>query len=338
MEGILRITEEKDRKNTPISSALYGRISIFHPSQRLTPSMKMRLIDIAQSGGTDLNNPLESAITKYKGKMFRVGLHVDYLLHPHRDVLEMIISYARTVELHDESFNNSERLTWFDVLSSISGTNITNPQRELTETINSEATVFSISMYELARLLKISPTRKNYDQIEKRITQLATAKISISELDEEGTPIDVKPFSFIESFRFCYDANKNKNNRAEKPATNHVFIVLNNQLVETIITYPTKHFRKDQYKITNYNSLPLRSLIKWVTTHEPEFLHTKKMEWVIDRYISSIATDTSASFKSKLKKELLANTDQLEIDYGLKLDIGSKGEYQFFNTKNEEVL
>lgn len=337
MEGILRITEEKDRKNTHISSALYGRVSIFHPAQRLTPNMKARLIDVAQLGGTDLNNPLESATTKYRGKVFKVGLHVDYLLHPHRDVLEMIISYGRTVELHDDSFNNGHRLTWFDVLSSISGIHITNREKELMQVIDSEATVFSISMYDLAKLLKISPTRKNYDQIERRIMQLATAKISISELNEDGLPVDVKPFSFIESFRFCYDANKNKNKRSDKPSTNHVFIVLNNQLVETIISYPTKHFRKDQYKIANYRSLPLRSLIKWVTTHEPEFLHTKKMEWVIDQYILSITTKTSASFKSKLKKELLANVEQLEQDYGLKIALGLKGEYQFFNTKTKKV-
>ncbi|EGR1604158.1 MULTISPECIES: DNA mismatch repair protein [Vibrio] len=335
MNGLLKITEEKDRKNTPISSALYGRVSIFHPSQRLTPNMKARLVEVAQSGGTDLNNPLESADLEYKGEKFRIGLHVDYLLHPHRDVLEMIISYARTVQLHDESFDNGQRLTWFGVLSSISGIRISNPEKEKSDIINSEATVFSISMYDLAKLLKISPTRKNYDQIERRITQLATAKISISTLNDDGVPIDVKPFSFVESFRFCYDSSKDKNKRSDKQATNHVFIVLNNQLVEAIVDYPTKHFRKDQYKIANYNSLPLRSLIKWLTTNEPDYLHTKKMEWVIDRYIDSVATSTSASFRSKLKKELLSNAEQIEADYGLRIAIGSKGEFQFFNVNNK---
>jgi hypothetical protein len=296
--------------------------------------MKARLVEVAQSGGTDFNNPLESAELEYKGDKFRIGLHVDYLLHPHRDVLEMIISYARTVELHDESFDNGQRLTWFGVLSSISGIDILNPEKEMNDVINSEATVFSISMYDLAKLLKISPTRKNYDQIERRITQLATAKVSISQLNDDGLPIDVKPFSFVESFRFCYDSSKDKNKLSEKPSTNHVFIVLNTQLVEAIIDYPTKHFRKDQYKIANYNSLPLRSLIKWLTTNEPHYLHTKKLEWVIDRYIVSVATPTSASFRSKLKKELLSNVDQIEADYGLRISKGAKGEYQFFNMKN----
>ncbi|WP_210499375.1 DNA mismatch repair protein [Vibrio crassostreae] len=331
MDSVLEVTEEKDRRNTPISSILYGRVSIFHPSQRLTPRMTARKVEVAESGGTNLKNPLESIDLTYNGERFQIGLHVDYLLHPHRDVLEMIISYAQTVKLKDNSYTNDHRLNWYSVLSKVEGIAISDPTKEKDSFINSEATVFSISMYDLAKLLKISPTRKNYDVIEQRITQLNTAKISISRLSKDGDPIDVSPFSFVESYRLCYNASKNKNNITQKQATNHVFIVLNNSLVKAIATYPTKHYRKDQYKIANYKSLPVRSLIKWLTTNDPEFIHTKKVQWVVDRYIESLATSTSASFRSKLKKELLSNADNIENDYGLKVALGAKGEYQFFN-------
>ncbi|MGL4733634.1 MAG: DNA mismatch repair protein [Enterovibrio sp.] len=333
MENTLLITEEKDRRNVHISSIFYGRVSIFHPSQRLTPSMMSRLAEVAASGGTDLNNPLESVDFQYKGRVHKIGLHVDYLLHPHRDILEMIIAYSRTVKLLEEEQEKGIPLTWLSVLSSVKGIQITNPQKESRAIISSDATVFSISMYELAKRLKIKPHRSNYDLIERRITQLSTAMISVSELDEAGNIVDINPFSFIDSFRFCCNASKNKNKKSNGSSTNHIFIVLSNQLVEAIMEHPAKHYREDQYKITHYNSLPLRSCIKWLTTHEPEFLHTKKLDWVLKQYIASIATPTSSSFKSKLKKELLSNAEQILKDYKLEIRIksGTKNQYQFFS-------
>ena len=49
-----------------------------------------------------------------------------------------------------------------------------------------------MSMYELATRMGMAHTRANYDQIERRITQMATAHLVNNELDEEQNVVGKK--------------------------------------------------------------------------------------------------------------------------------------------------
>lgn len=321
----LTVINEEDRKNRFISSILFSRATIFHPASRLTSTMQAKLVAIAQSGGTDPNHPLESVCINSYGKNFRVDLHVDYLLQPHRDILETMLAYAQTIQLDDSSYEAGARLSWSQVYNTISNGEPSATQEDGFDSfIDRDATVLSMSMYELATRMGMATTRANYDQIERRITQLATAHLVINELDDEQNVTGKKPLEFVQDYRFYCDKSKFKTgNRSGKNLTNHVFLVPDIRLLQAIRDHGY-YYRLEQHKMTNYSKPSVRSFLKFITTHKPEYLHTKKFEWALESYIQSIASKVSHSFKSDLRKDLMSHAIQIEKDFSLQFrDIGN---------------
>lgn len=324
----LTITEEKDRANRFISSLLFSRATVFHPSNRLTTHMKDRLMAVASSGGTNLNIPLESVIMNSYGKQLRVDLHVDYLLQPHRDILETILAYGKTMQLDDETYESGGNLSWHNVFKTIeNGCEPKITPDGFDSHIDREATVISMSMYELATRMNMAPTRANYDQIERRIVQLKTAMLLINEIDSDGDIIDRKPLSFISDFRFYCDFSKFKGCKPpSKIQTNHVFIIPDFRLLESIRDYGY-YYRLEQFKMSHYSKPSVRSFLKYIKTHEMSFVNNKKLDWAIDSYINSIASKVSHSFRSDLRKDLLLKSATIHEDFG----------YQFIVTDEKEI-
>ena len=304
----LTVTNEEDRKNRFISSILFSRATIFHPASRLTSTMKSKLMDVAQGGGTDPNRPLESVTINSYGKNFQVDLHVDYLLQPHRDILETMLAYAQTIQLDDESYEAGARLTWSQVYQTISDGEESDSQEDSFDSfIDPDATVLSISMYELATRMGMATTRANYDQIERRITQLATAHLVINEIDEDQNITSKRPLEFVQDYRFYCDKSKFKTGKkSTKNQTNHVFLVPDMRLLQAIREHGY-YYRLEQHKMTHYSKPSVRSFLKYITTHKGKFLNTKTLEWALDNYIQSIASKVSHSFRSDLRKDIMAN-------------------------------
>lgn len=326
----LTVVNEEDRKNRFISSLLFSRATIFHPASRLTFSMQKKLIEVAKNGGTDPNFPLESVTIKSYGKDFRVDLHVDYLLQPHRDILETLLAYAQTIQLDQHSYETGARLTWTQVFQTISDGELSSTQEDGFDSfLDSESTVLSMSMYDLATRMGMATTRANYNQIEKRIVQLSTAHLIINELDEEGAVIGKKPLSFVQDYRFYCDKSKYKRTiQDSKNLTNHVFVVPDMRLLQAIRDHGY-YYRLEQYKMSHYSKPSIRSFLKFITTHEPQFLNRKTFDWLIDSYIESIASKVSHSFRSDLKKDLLANAVTIEQDFSIQFRDTGNG-YQVF--------
>ncbi|WP_194091608.1 hypothetical protein [Vibrio hibernica] len=176
-DSSLLLTKEEHRKNSFISSLLFSRATIFHPSSRLTNDMKNRLVEVASHGGTDPNRPLESVTMNSYGKNFRVDLHVDYLLQSHRDILEAILAFANSIVLDEESYVKGKRLTWSNIFSTITDgiPSSDQPSNEFDSIIDRDSTVLSISFYELATRMGISPTRKNYDTKKGKVISLSAS-------------------------------------------------------------------------------------------------------------------------------------------------------------------
>lgn len=326
----LTVTDEENRKNRFISSILFSRATIFHPASRLTSSMQNKLINIAKSGGTNPNQPLESVKISSYGKDFQVDLHVDYLLQPHRDILETLLAYARTIQLDEESYDLGARLTWKQIFNTIGEGVISGSQADNFDSfIDREATVLSMSMYDLAKRMGVATTRANYDQIERRIVQLSTAHLIINELDEHGKIISKKPLSFIQDYRFYCDKTKHKNRHNNNNLTNHVFVVPDMRLLQAIRDHGY-YYRIEQYKMAHYTKPSVRSFLKYITTHKSTFLNNKTLEWAIDSYIESIASKVSHSFRSDLRRDLLTNAVLIEQDFGLQFRDTVKG-WQIFN-------
>lgn len=327
----LTVINEEDRKNRFISSILFSRATIFHPASRLTSTMQNKLVAIAKTGGTNPNQPLESVKINSYGKDFRVDLHVDYLLQPHRDILETLLAYAKTIQLDDESYELGARLTWTQVFNTIDEGEVSHSQGDSFDSfIDREATVLSMSMYELAKRMGIAPTRANYDQIERRIIQLSTAHLIINELDDAGNVTGKKPLSFVQDYRFYCDKTKFKNRRSyNKNLTNHVFVVPDMRLLQAIRDHGY-YYRLEQHKMAHYSKPSVRSFLKFITTHKSTFLNAKSLDWAIDSYIDSIASKISHSFRSDLRRDLLANALTIEQDFQLQIrDVGNG--WQIFN-------
>ncbi|MCR9501866.1 DNA mismatch repair protein [Vibrio vulnificus] len=327
----LSVIDEKDRANKFISSLLFSRATVFHPSARMTPSMSKRMAEVASMGGVSFDHPLEVVTVNSFGKNFRVELHNNYLLHAHRDVLETLLAYAKLIKLDDEAYKSGGKMTWRAVLGTLNDAQTlpNSSEQSLDEEIDNNAIVLSMSMYELATRMKIKPTRSNYRLIEDRIFQLNTSKLFICEMDSDGHISSRKPLSFVKEFMLCYDKSKNKNGKSDDVVANHIFVVPDQRLLEAIKSHGY-YYRLEQHKITNYRSYAVRSFIKWLTTHNLDFLHTKKLSWAIEEYMNSVASNVGASFRYDLKRSLLEVRDQIESDFNLQIVSVDGREHQFF--------
>ncbi|WP_428774882.1 DNA mismatch repair protein [Vibrio sp.] len=314
----IQITEESKRPNNFISSLLYSRLTVFHPSTRPTSYMIKKLTEVAKKGGTDPNQPLERSYVSSYGKDFQIDLHVDYLLQPHRDLLDTLLAHATTITLDDESYQSGRHLRWSDVFRTIEdGHGIktgSGPSDELDIITDRSAIVLSMSMYELAQRMGMRPHRSVYQQIERRIYQLYSSFLSVGELDDNGSVTSRAMLRFIQDFRLFYDASKNKNGRSDGTVANHVFVIPDRSLLKSIKEHGY-FLRLEQILMSNYSKPGVRSFIKYMTTHKASYINGKKLDWLVDKYIESIPSPVSRSFKYDLISNLLALARQIETDF-----------------------
>ncbi|CDT82691.1 conserved hypothetical protein [Vibrio coralliirubri] len=322
----LIVTSERQRKNRFISSRFISQATIFHPASRLTPTMQSKLIEMAKGGGTAPNSPLESVHIHCEDKHYRVDLHVDYLLQPHRDILEAMLAYAATIQLNEASYSKGARLTWAQVYQAIDNKKGSKSQHDHFDSyISSDATVLSMSLSELATRIGVSPTQKNYDQIQRRITQLATTHLIIHELSHEQQSVSKRPLAFVQDYRFYYNSSHLKSGRDnENHGTNHVFLIPDKRLLQTIRDHGYC-YRLDQHKIIHYTKASVRSFLKYITSYQTELLNEKTLEWALDSYLHSIASKVGHSFRNSLKKDLLENATQIEQHFNLRFQYTKLG-------------
>ncbi|KEY90957.1 hypothetical protein CF67_29007 (plasmid) [Candidatus Photodesmus blepharus] len=314
----LTVVSETNRKNNFISSLLLSRMTIFHPSQRPTPYMIRRLSEIAKRGGTNFLTPLESQVVSVYGKDYQIDLFVDYLLQGHRDLLDTLLAFSTTITLDETAYKSGKKFTWSEIIrETLPEGNLSSIQHDNFDVLNTGSVVLSISMYDLAKRMGIMPHRSSYNMIEKRISQLAGAFITVSELDEENNFKNRSHLRFIQDFRFLYDNSKNKNGKAKKN-TNHLFIVPDNRLLKAIRDQGY-FYRKEQYLMCHYSKPSVRSFLKYLRTHQYQFINGKTFEWLLSNYIASIPSPVSKTFKNDLKKSVISVDRQIESDFSVQL-------------------
>lgn len=329
----LTVINEIDRKNNFISSLLLSRLTIFHPSQRLTSYMKNRLSEVAHNGGTDFSTPLESQVVGVYGKNYQIDLFVDYLLQGHRDLLDALLAFSTTITLDEAAFHSGKKLTWSEIFrETLPEGSLSSVPQDNFDVLDSGSIVLSISMYDLAMRMGMRPHRTVYNMIERRVAQLASAYITVSELDEFNNLKDRSQLRFIQEFRFLYDESKNKNGKA-KSDTNHLFIVPDKRLLKAIRDNGY-FYRREQYLMTNYSKPSVRSFLKYMRTHKYDFINGKTFDWLVSNYIDSIPSPTSRTFKVDLKKNVLDQATQIESDFGVQFR-NVDGEIKIFYVGDE---
>lgn len=330
----LEITFEKDRVNKYISTVLYSRAVMFHPSDRLNGQMKKNLLDVAKSGGSRFEIPLASKTIKSKNSnTYKIELFGDYLLQTHRELLETILAFADLIKLKDQSYFDGKSLTWDQIFKYLPNFEISKDREGISKSnkIHPDSFILSISLYDLAKYQGRDKTRKNYDSYENMILQLSLAQLVITEYSEDGRVIEKSPLTFFEDYKFVFDRSKIKNKKGlEEKNANHLFIIPALSLCDAIDNkgYLKKEF---QMKIAKYSVSSLQTFFKWFITHSPKFIHTKKLDWMIDFFYDSLATPVHDKFKRDLKKKFLANLKQFEADFDFTLIPLENGDFQFYN-------
>ncbi|WP_217529302.1 DNA mismatch repair protein [Vibrio metschnikovii] len=329
------VIEEQDRPNNYISSLLYSRATVFYPAAKITESMKNKHIEVAESGGTNFENPLGKIDIKSYGKNLTVNLHGDFLLQPHRDILEALLAFATTIKLSDESYRKGKTLSWDDIFITIfNGNNAKINNDSFDSKIESDAVVLSSSLYELANNLNLEPHPSNYRIIERRLNQLLSAFLLVEEKDEDDKCIDRKVVRFIQDIRFVHDPMKNKRKGTSQNKTNHIFVVLDYRLLAAIRDHGY-FFRAEQRKISKYKEPSIRSFLKFMLTNNVQFLSGKKLEWLIGQYLLSILIEPSnpRRMKSSLKNNLIRYKNQILEDFDVMIKQDESNIYRIYGFK-----
>ncbi len=330
----LEITFEKDRVNKYLSTVLYSRAVMFHPSDRINGEMKKNLLKVAESGGSRFDIPLASkTITSKNSNTYKIDLFGDYLLQTHRELLETILAFSDVIKLDDKAFFDGKDLTWDQIFKSAPNFEMSKDRQGITKSnkIHPDSFILSISMYDLAKHQRKMKTRKNYDSFENMILQLSLAQLVITEYSKDGQVIEKSPLTFFEDYKFVFDRSKVKNKKGlEEKNANHLFIIPALSLCDAIDNngYLEKEY---QMKISKYSVSSLQTFFKWLITHDTKFIHTKRLNWVIDFFYDSLTTPVQRNFKSDLKKNFLANLKQFEADFDFTLIPLENGDFQFYN-------
>lgn len=322
---LYHIEKEEDRRNTNISFVVFGRATIFHPSSRQTPTMRRKLEEVAKLGGAGLKKPLETIEVNAYGTDYKIDLHNHYLLVPHREILESILAHGNIIKLTDESYKRGEKLTWDKIYESVGVKGKEVERSSASAHIPAGGVVISISMYKLATAMGIKPQRTNYDVIANRIFELQNTNMIITETTKKGVTTQY-PLRLISEFRLFSDANAVTKEKAGFESINHVFIVPDMSLLKAI-GHKGYLPRADQLLMKNYSKPSLKSFLKFVLTHDPEFYDGRTLDWLISQYRKSMASVVNAAFYSILKKELIANIYKIENDFSIRIHSRGKDEY-----------
>ncbi len=315
----LQVTAAKDRRDILVSSLLYSRATMFYPALRETKAMKETRMAVMNAGGTAPDRPLASTKVNLFGVDYNIGLHSEFLLHPHREILENLLSYAQTIQLDDKAIQENRPFLWSEVLSTVKNyTPLHKNSIPLSNNIDPYATVLSMSMYDLALAIGLTPHKTNYETIEERITQLASAWMLADRLDDDGNVVDRAPIRFILDFRLVHDPSQSVNDKSTGSTPNHVFIVPHSDLLKAI-SGAGYIYRREQILFSQYSQPLLRSFIKFLKTHTGSFLQGKKLDWLLQFYIESFSVEPSnkSRLKIELRKLVIDNSEALEKDWGI---------------------
>lgn len=320
----LRVEREEERRNVFINSQLLSRATVFYPDNKLTPWMRNKLVEIAKSGGTDIDNPLGSVLIKSYGRTYLIELFVDFMLQPHRDLLDTLLASGDKMTLGEKSYRAGARLRWKHIFEQVPGVQPMRGSNLIADTIDDRSCiVISMSMYNLARKMGYTPHRNVYDNIEKRLHQLYSAFVTASELDDNGNPIGRAPIRFIKDYRFCYCPAYDKNGKGSKrdrPSVNHVFVIIDRSLLLSIREHGY-WLREDQAYVKEYSNPRPRNFLKYIKTHENDFINSKKLKSVLDYYIASFPVPVYRTFKNKVLADITSPDfiRQIWQDFGIQI-------------------
>lgn len=336
LKNNLEVTIQELRANSFISSLLYSRAAIFYPANRLTKGMEKKLIEVAESGGTNPENPLGSTVIKSYGKRLEVNLHGDYLLQPHKDVLEAVLAFADTIQLSEESYKAGASIKWKDVYATIPNGSKANARDDEFDIISdSSSVVLSIGLYKLSKKLGYSNPADSYLLIERRLMQLTSAFLYVYELNESDSRINKRLVRFVEDIRFYHDPSKVTRADASKDKTNHLFLVVDKRLLAAIRDFGYA-YRLDHHKMAKYRTPSLRSFIMFMRTHKPKFLHGKELDWLIKLYINSIPVSISNPRKmlAAIRNHVIKNANDVATDFGVYIKKNELGEWKMYALNN----
>lgn len=344
------ITTEDERPDNFVSTTFFGRATIFHPSKNLSEAMIARKKEIAGVPDGLANIPLVQVEADVHGESYTVSLYGEYLLQVHREILETVFAHGKCMKCDRELLDQGVQYVWGDIYDDIeSGStpriDIKKASPKEREIVNPNTLVkspylpiFSMSLYELATRLGMSPNRKNYESIMSRIRTLHMAQVDIRRKLPEGG-YEEFPVSFLDDYRFYCDHSKLRRSTKERnekgdvvTAANHIFLVPSPQLLQAI-RFKGYFKASEQASIANYSKPSVKSFLKYLGTHKRTFVEAKTLDYMIGEYVASIASETSRTFSYDLKKTIIELSGQIEKDFKYQIKM-SGGKHRLYNVEN----
>ncbi len=341
----IELTPSTSRSHVPVSILTFGRSLTFHPSGCLSPRMKQRLTEVAASGGSRIDNPLSFTEMNLFGKDYRVSVHNTFLLSPHQELLESVLSGGDHIQLSDNSYENGGVLSWKSVIDLIGkgsedvGIKINGKDQYLPDPlsvnhgfVNRDSSVISISLYNLAKALGQEPHTKSYQLYKQRIFDLDNFSAYIDELDNAGNVVSTKRLKLFEEVRFIHNPNAVRNGSVSAKSPNHVLLVIDRTALQL--------FAKEGYLpgriqmlLKHYRKPTMKSFLRFLLTNKGTFIENKTLDYFLRKYGETSAFPSSRKVMKQLKDSFINNIEQINDDFGYNLDF-HKGRYHLYMQEN----
>jgi len=347
-KSIVEVIPSILRSHVNVSIKTLGRAVSFHPSGSLSDAMKKRLEEVALAGGPSKDNPLSSTEMTLYGRKYRVNVHNNFLLTPHQELLESILTAGDCLQLNDESYDNGDVLSWSSVINAVnsnasvvhvdklkakagltdnkkvSKVSAQHPPFQLIDYnesyIDRDSVVISISLYRLAQALGQEGHITNYKRYIKRIFELDNFKAWIDEIDDFGNTISSRPLKFFDTVHFIHNPNLVKNGQVSKnnKTENHVLIVVDKTMLKLFATEGYLPGRL-QKLLCNYRSPTMKSFIRFLLTNTHDFIESKPLSYHLKLYNQTRAFPSSRKVMSALKSNFIKYQDSLSKHFGFNM-------------------
>ncbi|WP_076415091.1 hypothetical protein [Shewanella sp. UCD-KL12] len=274
----------------------------------------------------------------------RVDLYGSVGLADDRSVLDGIIAKGDQIVTKGKTIRLGDVFEFLDIDVSDIYT-----KQQLSKPLLNRGTYYHITTSDLFKHLNMELQTKNRKMIRTRIDRLSKMLFRITKF-REGIELpnpENRQFIYPEEQYFILDKNKlkNKNNFTADTYTN-ILVCVNDDYVKDLDSdgFLTRtRLLQVYHDFNSINGLP--DFLKYLDSNKRSFIHTKKLSWLIDRYLGSKTEESMQGLnlyhtKKKLTDVIIKNAPKIFEHFQLRLEVlinddSKKVDYQFFHAPGD---
>ena len=307
-------------QNRHICSYLLSRCQIFHPMRSVSEINNL-------DKNISYDTPLKIKEVWLMNIKYLISIKSFPLFEAHREVLDSMIAAGMSIRINKNS-SESKIFTWEDVLdatdNALNGKLLRPSTKDiLKRQFTSDTVVMCISDYQLTLERGLQPKIKNYENGRRMIQELSNFSWDIQEIrpEKKDDILFYKGFSFVKDYLFTTIDYGNKRKKA-----NYIFVVIDPEYIKNLKKNGFFPIKK-QFLMKNYSkNIGLRSFIKYLETHNENFLKNRPLDWCLEQFKQTFCFDCNQKCFKRLKDALKAFAPSLEKNFGIKVTYDAQGE------------